>query len=77
MEVRRAHGECRVGVVGGCEVVVGRTCGGGKWELGGSLLMKWMCRVRRFEVLSSGFAVWVIGLLLVSLATIVWVVSRL
>ena len=64
METRRAHGECAVGK-GGCEVVIGASCGGargrGKGRLVGRLL--WRGGIGKVEV---PWTVWVIGLLLTS-----------
>lgn len=63
MENRRVHGECAVGE-GGCEVVVGASCGGmrgwGRGYVGGRV---WR-RVGRVEV---SLVMWVVGLLVTSL----------
>ncbi len=61
MERRRRHGECkRGGVRGGCEVIVGGSCGGGRGRGVGRLL--------RGRV-GWGVAVWVVGVL------VCWVVK--
>lgn len=54
MERRRRHGECGGGV-GGCEVVVGGSCGGVRGVRGG------------WRVWEVSLAMWVIGLLVMSL----------
>jgi len=66
MERRRAHGECKAGE-GGCEVLVGRRCGGvrrmGRGVLGG--------RGGRWR---GGMGMWVVGLVVMSLVANVWFV---
>jgi len=72
MEVRRAHGECAAGQ-GGCEVVLGRTCGGGSTTrtlVGrGGLIRGGGVRWLRLE---SGITVWAILALLISLVINIW-----
>ena len=66
METRRAHGECGVGE-GGCEVVIGASCGGarrmGKGRRGG---VGRLWRRRRLGSIEVSFVMWVIGLLVMS-----------
>lgn len=66
MENRRAHGECAVGE-GGCEVVVGASCGGargwGRGNVGGRV---WR-RVGRMGRVEASLVMWVVGLLVMSL----------
>ena len=63
MENRRAHGDCAAGE-GGCEVVIGASCGGargvGKGDVIGRL---WRIRKGRDEM---SLVMWVIGLLVMS-----------
>lgn len=64
MENRRAHGECRAGN-GGCEVVVGASCGGGRGGREGRGFRKFGGRG------GGGFRMlllmWLVGLLVMSL----------
>ena len=63
MEVRRRHGECRIGE-GGCEVVLGSSCGGER-----------KTKAKRMLMIGQKFGegghwtewvVWIVGLLLAS-----------
>lgn len=60
MENRRAHGECGAGE-GGCEVVIGATCGGAKGVGKGNVVGR--MRRRRVGRLEVSLVMWVIGLL--------------
>ncbi len=62
MEKRRAHAECRAGE-GGCEVVVGASCGGARGVGKGRGLWGRRRRVGRFQ---ASLVMWVIGLLVTS-----------
>ena len=64
METRRAHGECTV-ELGGCEVIIGATCGGAKRERRGILLKKF--RTSKVRTLRAWPMLWVSGLLAMSL----------
>lgn len=61
MENRRAHGECAG--EGGCEVVIGASCGGTRRAGKGNVVGRLWRRVGRIEV---SLAMWVIGLLAMS-----------
>ena len=73
MERRRRHGECKDGK-GGCEVVVGQTCGGPRRGRG-AILKDWM-RKRMLWVGNDGWclAAWAAVVLLLSLILNVWVI---
>lgn len=63
METRRAHGECRAGE-GGCEVVIGASCRGGRGVGKGRAVARlWRRRVGMFE---ASLARGVVGLLVMS-----------
>ncbi len=73
MEVRRAHGECAARE-GGCEVVLGRSCGGrsGKRALIGRRgFVRGGLRWLRVE---SGITVWAVLALVVSLVVNLWLI---
>lgn len=71
MERRRKHGECGAGS-GGCEVVVGASCGGAKGRR--RVGEFWKRRVRRVEV---SLMMWVVGLLVMSFVVNLCFVVRL
>lgn len=74
MENRRAHGECAKGM-GGCEVVVGGTCGGGRgFRKGRGMRMLWKRRVGRR---GEGVVIWMVGLVVMSLIVNLWFMARL
>lgn len=68
MEERRRHGECEGGREGGCEVVVGGSCGGGgeRGRTGG----------RRGLGLGLGLRAWVVGLMLMEFIVSLYVAIR-
>lgn len=73
MENRRAHGECAAGE-GGCEVVLGASCGGSKSRLGDSVVGKlWKEHMGRLDV---SVAMWVLGLLMMSFVVNLWFLLR-
>lgn len=81
MEVRRRHGECKVGVgEKGCEVVQGRDCGGGrgrKWGTPGFSVMALRGGGKGLPLSKSGWVImWVVGLLVASLSINLWMVWR-
>lgn len=63
MENRRAHGECRAGE-GGCEVVIGASCGGVR-GVGKARGFGRMWR-RSVGTVEASLVMWVIGLLVMS-----------
>lgn len=63
MENRRAHGDCAA-AKGGCEVVIGASCGGARGVGKGNVVGRlWRRRKGRDEV---SLVMWVIGLLVMS-----------
>lgn len=66
MEKRRAHGECAAGD-GGCEVVLGTTCGGPKRVRRGRAVQKLL--TSRIGRPGATMTIWILGLLLMSLIT--------
>ena len=75
LERRRAHNECKMGE-GGCEVVWGRNCGGGRRSVGkGNKLMSLLSG--RMDSFPLGFKMWVAGLVFVSLVANIWFIAKL
>ena len=68
MEKRRAHAECGEGERG-CEVLVGRTCGGGRRGL------RWERLLRQGAV--RGLGMWLIGIVVMSFVANLWFVGKL
>ena len=64
IEVRRRHGECKVGD-GGCEVVLGSNCGGERKTKAKRVLMIGQTFGKGGQ--RTGWVVWIVGLLLASL----------
>lgn len=67
MENRRAHGECAAGE-GGCEVMVGASCGGARgWGKGSGVGRVWRRRMGKAGRVEGSLVMWVVGLLVMSL----------
>lgn len=71
MEKRRAHGECG-SEKGGCEVVLGGSCGGRKGWRKESVVGRFGRRVGRMGGIKTSLVMWVVGLLVTSLAVNFW-----